>query len=876
MYTHILTELDQSDAPHQLAGFKQAIASIHTLLADAFHTGVPAHDLVHQHAHFVDAILQRAWRAQMPSAINACLVAVGGYGRAELHPGSDIDLLLLTEDDPHDLAAPIENLITFLWDIGLEAAHSVRNLTQCLDEARQDVTVMTNLLESRYLVGQRTLFEQLKPQLSVENIWPSADFFSAKLAEQRTRHAKSDDSGYKLEPNVKTSPGGLRDIQMIGWVAKRHFAANHLADLQTQGFLTEAEYRHLQDGQYFLWQVRYALHVLTGRQEDRLLFEHQRALATMFGYQDTDANLAVERFMQRYYRTVLKLERLNEMLLQWFQEAILLNNKLGKPQLINRRFQARGGYIEVINPATFARYPLAMLEIFLLLQQRPDLQGVRGNTIRAIRAHRHLIDAHLRQDIRAQSLFMEILRQPQGITHALRRMHRYGILSRYLPAFHRITGLMQFDLFHVYTVDQHILAVLRNMRRFALSQHQTECPSCHAIWRQIPKPELLYLASLFHDIAKGRGGDHSALGALDAQHFCTQHQLPYYDSALVVWLVKQHLIMSTTAQRKDIDDPEVIRQFANEVGDIQHLNHLYLLTIADMRGTNPARWNSWKASLLQRLYERTLATLQRGLDKPQNEDQLIESIQQKARRSLANQSVDETEAIACWAEFFSTDYFLQTAPSAIAWHTTHLLESNNASIQVRMRKADERGCHEIFIFGPERDGLFAEITTLLDQMAANILAAQSQSSTRGIAVGSFYILEENGAAMTQERRAEIVNYLAERLNMPASNITPCTSRRMPRQLKNFVRDTHIQFEQDAMRMMTVLTLTTHDRPGLLTLVSTVLVNHQLRIHMAQVATEGAIARDRFSLTDHQNRPVTDTDQLNTLKQALIDSLDGEL
>jgi len=875
MFEQIISGLDsQPGTLPSIAAFKQAHKDGADLLAERFHAGDDVVELVHARAELVDALLQRAWTAHVPADADAALIAVGGYGRGELHPASDVDVLILTAEQPERLASAIEPLVMFLWDIGLEIGHSVRSLDECVAEAAADLTVVTNLMESRHLAGRVELFEQMSERTSVDHIWPSEEFFSAKLEEQKARHAKVEGSSHDLEPNIKTNPGGLRDFQIIGWVAKRHFGADQMIDLVKHGFLTEHEYDNLKKGENFLWRVRFGLHLLTGRHEDRLLFEYQRKLAQQFGYSDENSNLAVEQFMQHYYRAVVKLQRLNEMLLQLFRETILLHKQLGEPRPINRRFQARGDFIEVINPAIFTRYPLAMLEMFLLLQQHPELKGVRASTIRSIRAHRHLIDHHLRASIGARSLFMEMLRQPRGITHELRRMQRYGILARYIPAFYKITGLMQFDLFHLYTVDEHILMVVRNLRRFFIAEHEDECPRCHQIAQQLPKPELLYLAGLFHDIAKGRGGDHSQLGAEDAYKFCREHALSDYDSRLVAWLVKKHLVMSATAQRKDIDDPEVICEFAAEVGTRERLNYLYLLTVADMRGTNPGRWNSWKGALMDRLHQRTSEALQRGLDTPQDEDQLIQGVQQQARELLANSPFDDEQIHLCWMQL-STEYFLQTPPQAIAWHTRLLLEhaSVRGPIHVFMREDEERGCSEIFTFGADRDGLFAETTALLDRLAINILGARIDATAQQLSVNSYFVLEEDGSAISSRRREEIIESLREVLNAQQPR-EAAVNRRMPRQLKSFVRDSTVEFEQDEAHAVTVLQVITHDRPGLLSLIGGVFADPQLRLHSARIVTEGAIARDRFTLTDRHDQPITDSARLAALREALIEVLDS--
>ena len=874
--TNILLEkLDRRLAAGEpaLTVYKQTLQEERKISADQFEQGTSARLLVRAAADFVDAILQRAWSQFLPPDTEASLIAVGGYGRGELHPASDVDVLILTGVEPQTLADQIGPLVMFLWDIGLEIGHSVRSIEQCLEEATADITVTTNLIESRLLAGDAALYEQLNAATGPANIWPSSQFLSAKLAEQHARHAKYDDSGNKLEPNIKESPGGLRDIQTIGWVAKRHFGVSTMRALVERGFLNDHEYLELKSGEEHLWRIRYALHLLTGRHEDRLLFEHQRVLAKQFGYRDADTNLAVEQFMQDYYRRVVKMQRLNEMLLQLFEEAILLHNQLGEPTPINRRFQARSGFLEVRNPGIFARYPLAMLELFLILQQNPELHGVRASTIRLIRAHRHLIDQRFRNDIRARALFLEMFSQPSGLTHATRRMHRYGILSRYLPAFHAVTGLMQFDLFHVFTVDEHILMVIRNMRRFALDRHADECPRCNRVFAQLPKPELLYLAGLFHDIAKGRGGDHSTLGAEDAREFCHRHGLSEFDTELVGWLVEKHLVMSHIAQHRDIDDPEVVQDFARLVGTPTRLDYLYLLTVADMRGTNPGRWNSWKASLLDHLHTRTNEALERGLDQPQQQDEVISQRQAEARIQLIKKGFDNDQLNLLWMSL-STDYFLQNSVDAIVWHTGLLWPPEQQAEQTRvaLRYNTTHRCTDIFIYGPDRDDLFAHTTALLDQLSLNVLSARIHTTTAGLSINSYLVLEDDGSQIQGEERLKGIRYyLEDGLN---SAEPPQGGLRIPRQLKSFQMPSKIDFTQDDGRMVTLLQLKTSDRPGLLSMVGQAFAANELRLHNARIATAGAEAQDTFAITDRQDHPITDPKRLAVIAESIKQILDN--
>jgi len=872
----LIERLDQALATGEapLPAYRDAIRASRKRLAERFHAGDPVEELVHERAAFVDQVLMRIWNTFMADHPAAALVAVGGYGRGELHPASDVDLLILVQAEPEGPAKEaLEQLVMFLWDVGLEVGHSVRTPQQCVEEAERDVTIVTNLMESRYLAGDESLFHTMKAATGPDRIWPSDRFFAAKAEEQRKRHARYEDSAYNLEPNIKSNPGGLRDIQMIGWVVKRHFGAETLLELVHRGFLTDAEYAALMDGQHLLWRIRFALHLITGRHDDRLLFEHQRAIAREFGYCDDDANLAVEAFMQDYYRTVMELNRLNEMLLQLFREAILEADHPQEVTPINRRFRAVNGYLEVTNAALFVNYPFAMLELFLLMTEHPELKGVRASTIRLVRAHLHLVDERFRRDIRARSLFLEILRQPRGITHELRRMHRYGVLARYLPAFGRITGRMQFDLFHVYTVDEHTLMVVRNLRRFSIPAFAHEFPLCSQVFDQLAKPELIYLAGLFHDIAKGRGGDHAVLGAEDARAFCRQHHLSSYDSELVAWLVLNHLVMSMTAQRRDIEDPRVVQEFAEKVGDLSRLDYLYLLTVADIRATNPARWNSWTASLLNRLYYSARSLLLRGLERAPGQDELVQAKQEEARRLLAEKGFGDERINDLWRQL-TLEHFLQSDPDEIAWHTGLVLQHPDpARPLVELRPSRSRGCDELFIVTPDRKGLFARCTALIDRLHLNILEARIHTTDDGLAFNSFFVLERDGSHIPEGfRREEVIGSIRQGLvaeQMPAVQPRPLSKR-----LQQFARKSEITFVQDLENHCTRLRVQSIDRPGLLSLIAQVLAEEELRVLQAKITTIGAEVDDTFTITDRTGQPLVETTRLSTLENRLLAQLDS--
>ncbi len=867
-------ELDHciAQAAVPIAAFRRAIDEGIALLRRRFEAGEPVSILVGERARQTDALVTRAWARFVAGTADASLVAVGGYGRGELHPASDVDLLILIGHETPSLAAGIGELLTFLWDIGLEVGHSVRSVEDCVREAERDLTVATNMMESRLLAGSPALHQAMRQAIAPDRMWPSERFFPAKRQEQRNRHLKYDDTAYNLEPNLKESPGGLRDIQIIGWVAKRHFGTDSMRGLVEHGFLTESEHQTLVQSQDHLWRIRFALHLLHGRREDRLLFDFQRTLAEQFGYRDQEESLAVEQFMQSYYRAVMEVSRLNEMLLQLFEEAILLHDHLEPPSRINARFQARSGFLEVTHPEVFKRYPFALLEVFLILQQHPGLQGVRASTIRLIRDHRYLIDEGFRRDLRSRSLFMEILRQGHGLTHQLRHMNRYGILAAYLPAFANIVGRMQYDLFHVYTVDEHTLFVLRNLRRFSVPKHRSEFPLCSEVVLNIPKLELLYLAALFHDIAKGRGGDHSELGAADARNFCLQHGLSEFDAGLVAWLVQRHLVMSMTAQRKDISDPEVIREFAETVRSSERLDYLYLLTVADSHATNPNRWNSWKDALLRELYSATRRALVRGLDSLQAQDALIQDKQAAAMEALQRQGIPAEATVSLWATL-SVDYFIQATPEEIAWQSQVVIRSDvNELPLVVVRPTTRRGSSEVFIYGPEQDQLFALVTTMLDQLGLNIVAARIETADNDYTLHSYLLLEENGDPIGGPlREEEIRDALHKGLRRP-ERVDLLATRRLPRRLRHFTAPTQIEFSQDLRNQRTLVRLRTSDRPGLLARVGLAFADCRVRLLNAKIATLGAEAEDVFFVTDHRGRPLHEQAELDCLRNALLDRL----
>jgi [protein-PII] uridylyltransferase len=853
-----------------MKSYKNILADNMESLIQAFESGSSINEIVHARAKVMDLMLVDLWNLYFSDVPDkTALVAVGGYGRGELLPKSDIDIMILVDGDALETHQPaIEAFITLLWDLKLEIGHSVRTCDDCAREAANDVTVVTNLMEARLLAGSPSLFERMQAITAESRIWSKEDFYKAKITEQTQRHSKFDETAYKLEPNIKEGPGGLRDIQTIFWVAKRYFNAERLEDLTRLGFLTEVELSDLLKGRELLWKIRFALHATAGQREDRLLFDLQRQLANQFGYLDKNHNLAVEQFMQNYYRTVTELERLSEMLLQLLYEAIESPDDDKKPKIINKRFHAIQGYLQVRHDNVFKEYPPALLETFLIMERNQDLKGVGAHTIRLIRNHRHLIDHKFRENNICRDLFMTILKEPHGVSHELRRMNRYGVLAAYLPVFENIVGRMQYDLFHIYTVDLHTLFVLRNVRRFSVPEHANWQPTCTNIFPTLEIPEILYIAALFHDIAKGRGGDHSELGAKDAEQFCIDHGLSKNATHTVKWLVMNHLLMSMTAQRKDISDPAVIHEFALKVGDQKTLNYLYLLTVADISATNPELLSSWKSRLLLELYLRTKYVFRHGQAKPMDIHVRMQERQNEAMEILINNKLDQSICKKIWEEF-GDDYFLRHVPQEIAWHTEAIAAVTPEKLPLVLIKGQgPRGTTAIFIYAQENDNFFALTTMVMARLGLDIVDARILTSNNGYTLDTYLVLDENSRPISDQNRIqEIYTLLSNTIKHP-DTIPVVLSRPIPRRLKYFKTPTQITAEDDTEGTHTLLEIIASDRPGLLARIGQAFMENNIRVFNAKISTIGENAENIFIITDKNNQPI----KSETDRQHLIDAI----
>jgi [protein-PII] uridylyltransferase len=864
--------------PNPVVAFKNRIHEHTQGLGERFKPDQPVKSLLKAKSEFTDRLLSCCWRHFLgKSADSLALIATGGYGRQELFPYSDIDILILIHPQQKDsLQEQLSVFSRFLWDIGLKPGQSVRSLNECVDRAGEDQTIFTGLLEMRLIYGDEKLLKSFKAELQLAGLWPSEKFFTEKMAEQQHRYQKYHETAYNLEPNVKEGPGGLRDLQVISWVFKHHYHSATLHELIKYGYLHKLEYDMLISSREILWRLRFALHILTGRCEDRLLFDYQRELAKQFGYVDDKQNPDVEQFMQFYFKTVMEIERLNEMLLQLLNENLISSDENLKPVRITSEFTAIGGYLEAADPDIFQQRPLAMLEIFLLAQRLPSIKGIRANTIRAIRKHVCLIDQTFRANKQANKLFMEILRQPRGVTKVLKRMNRYGVLPAYLPDFANIVARMQYDLFHIYTVDEHTLFVIRNLRRFSLVSKHSDLPFCNNIFLLIPKPELLYIAAIFHDIAKGRGGDHSQLGETIARNFCKQHDLSIHDSKLVSWLVRQHLLMSMTAQRKDISDPEVVHIFALQVGSIEYLNYLYLLTVADIRATNPSLWNSWKDALLKDLYIATHNALHRGLHNPMDRSERLTENIKDAKQLLCNLGISERRIENSW-QHLSDDYFLRYSPDEIAWHTIAIAASDEADLPlVLLRPQTQRSSAEIFVYTRNQKEVFSICTASLDKLGLNILDARIITTADQYALNSFQVLEQSGAAIKDLcQQVRLCNTLRHSLISLMPVKSDGNIHKRSRQARHFPIETRLTFLDDPAKRHTIIELITTDRAGLLSTIGRAFTDLGIQLHDAKITTIGSRAEDMFYIKDMNAQPIADDAMKQQIRGKILEYLQND-
>ncbi len=848
-------------AQARIGQWKQRLAALRVQLREEFSARESPRELVRRLSAIVDRQLKELWTSHaMPR--NVALAAVGGYGRGQLFPCSDVDLLILLPSSADaSLAAKIEELIGTLWDIGIEVGHSVRTIDECATLAAEDITVQTTLLEARLLTGKRELFKRFVKRMK-ETLDP-AEFMQAKLLEQQQRHMRYAESN--LEPNIKEAAGGLRDLQTILWIARAAGVGKTWSELARRGLITPAEAREIGQHEQLLQSLRIRLHYCAGRREDRLLFDYQTALAREFGLHDRPHRLASEQLMQRYYRTAKAVSQLNAIVLQ------NLGMRISPPRdkeyrAINDRFGSRDELLVPRDERLFQRQPAAILESFLLLQQHPELKGMSASGLRALWRARRLINPAFRKNPHNREQFLQLLRSPERVARTLRRMNQYDVLGRYLPVFGRIVGQMQHDLYHVYTVDEHILKVLRNVRRFAVPELAHEYPLCSRLMSNFERPEVLYLAALFHDIAKGRGGDHSQLGATDARRFCREHGLSREDVELIAWLVENHLVMSSTAQKQDTADPAVVQAFADRVGDERHLIALYLLTVADIRGTSPRVWNAWKGKLLEDLF---WSTRRRLTGAPFTLASSLQSRQEEARAKLRLYAVPEEAEKKLWAQL-GDSYFLRHEPQEIAWHARMLYYRAAAQepvVKARLSPAGEG--LQVMIYVPDQKELFARICSFFERISYDIFEAKIYTTRHGYALDSFQVQDPDNRRPQYRDVIGLIEHDLAELLLHKTPLPALGKPRLSRQLRHFPISPEVNVQPDEKGTSWVLSLIAGDRPGLLSRIARVLTTYDVNLNTAKINTLGARAEDVFIVSGAALR---DQKKIVRLENDLIEQL----
>ena len=852
----------QTEEDNHSAAWRESLIRDQVKLRDDFFKHKNTRKLLKQQSKLVDEVLKQIW-LKFDLSASVSLVAVGGYGRGELFPYSDVDLLILLPNNPDaSLNERIERVVGLFWDIGLAVGHSVRNLDECIAEAKKDVTVQTNLLESRLIIGNPSLFTSFQTQMS--SAMDVGAFFNAKLQEQEQRYARFDDTAYNLEPNIKESPGGLRDLQVVLWILRSLDLGSDWKALVKRGLISQSELRQIAKHEQHLQMLRIRLHFMAKRREDRLIFDLQNALAEDLGFVNTKRYRASEQLMRDYYKSAKAVGLFNEILLKLLKELALPEAIEIKP--INSRFESYNGLLSAKSNSLLQRNPSCIFEMFLLLQQHPELNGISANLLRTLQRVKNLVNRDFRQDAKNKALFIEILKQPNGVTETLKRMNRYGILGNYIPAFGRIIGQMQHDLFHVYTVDEHILHVLGNLERFSIKILSHEFPLCSKLFVAFNAPHLLYLGALFHDIAKGRGGDHSQLGTSDAKRFCKQHGLSKEDSQLVAWMVGLHLTMSSTAQKSDLSDSQVIENFSLLMRDERHLTALYLLTVADIRGTSPKVWNAWKAKLLETLFLSAQRLLTGDASRLFDE---VSTRKAEAKATLSHYSILEHSYLTLWNNL-GEQYFLRHTSQEIAWHARLLLRHIDTKEPiVRARFSPAGDGIQVMIYTPDRDDLFACICSFFERIGYTILEAKIYTTKNSYALDSFLVSDQIDKSVSYR---DLLNYIEYELgNDLRSNtsLSAPTKGRLSRQVKHMPIKSNVTIESLVASNSHKLEVVAGDRPGLLSTIAHAFLAHQVQIQTAKINTLGKRAEDVFLISGKSGAKLSD-DTIEALKKVLTE------
>ena len=821
--------------------------------------------LIANRTAFYDQFLLHLWRHfQFTDNPALSLIAVGGYGRQEMFPLSDLDILILTEQTPTAaLQETLGQFVQFLWDCGFNVGQSIRTLAECEAEGMADITVATNLLEARYLIGNQTLFKQLVALVQLPTFWSKTDFCQAKIQEKNERYQRYNNTSYNLEPDIKYSPGGLRDLHLLYWIALRHNGAKNLQEILQAGFIHPAEYALLLKSQQFLFKVRYALHLILTRYDNRLLFDRQLKVSELLGFQG-EGNQGVETMMKQFFQALHSISLLSELLVKHYQEHFLTPYEVVNEQVLDVNFSLINQSICLRHRQCFEQQPESILDLFSYLTQYPQAE-IHSSVLRELYLALEQRQGYLCDLPTAREKFIRLFNQPNAIQRAFFPMHQYGVLTAYLPQWGNIVGLMQFDLFHCYTVDEHILRVMLKLESFLAEASAQNHPICHQIMHQISDRTLLYIAALFHDIAKGRGGAHELLGAEDIREFAALHGFDQRETETMAWLVEQHLLMSVTAQRRDIHDPEIVLSFAERVRNQVRLDYLTCLTIADIVATNETLWNSWKRSLLATLYDYTTQQFAQGLATLLDNQAKAEEHRHLALLEIRekNTALSEPQIEKLWQRC-PLDYFLRNSPQQISWHT-QLLAEFRGDVLVKVSNRFSAGGTEIFIYTNDRPNLFNKVVSTIGAKKLSIHDAQIITTQDGYVLDSFIVTELDGAELPFDRRRMLEDALTKSLTSETVNKQRLREKH---HLAHFHVKTDVRFLNLDKTDQTEMELFALDQAGLLADVSAVFCDLELNLLNAKITTIGEKAEDFFILTNKFGRALDESERAALLTRLL--------
>ncbi len=862
---------------------KEIVRKFNEHLTKQFYYGTDILTLTNRRCLFIDLLLKRLYNQfHLEEYPDLAIVAVGGYGREELHPFTDIDLLVLSENQLCDeCAAKISEYITLLWDFKLDVGHAVRTIDDCIVKGSEDLTIATNFLDARLVQGSEETFEKFRIRLKSRDFWPVKDFYLAKVKEQEDRHNIYRDTMYSLEPDIKQIPGGLRDIHTIFWIAKKYLGIQEFEDLIKLGYLTKNEFMELEECEYFLWKVRFTLQNYVQRNDNHLTFDRQINVAKVLGYLG-EGNEPVENFMSAFYHTTRRISEINEMMLQFFKEAIWGETNQKSVKFISSKFIVRDDLIDTIDPELFSNDPVEILNLFLSITELSEknsqikIAGIYPSCLRKIRIAKRALNNFLQENFRAREIFLKIISNPNSMHLSFKLMHKYSILGIYLPQWPNLVGQMQFDMFHTYTVDEHIYRTMKYI--FDCSHHEAKNQPDRLfrnIYNNLPKPSLLYISALFHDIAKGRhnGVHHAEAGAVDAMNFCTLHNLPISDCRLVSWLVGNHLEFSKTALRQDIYDPIVVQNFAEKVKDENHLNYLYCLTVADICATNDTEWNSWKQALFRELYFSTQQAIRQGPEHGIDWSQTIRDNKDEAMKTLCKIGIPEDKISNLWNKFKDT-YFIKNSGSQICWHTSNILAydtDSNAPLVLFGQSSNKVGT-ELFIYTRDYIGIFCRIVSILVSKGISILEASIMNSKDNFIMDTFILVNRSGHTLSHDNIVPLQKILLLGLidpQYPLPKPSPLPKKYQQFKIKTDIRFLDIKGAEE--QGITHIEISTLDRPGLLALISSVFQKCNININAARIATTGERADDGFSISNHLGNALNN-DEKEHLRVQMLEAL----